>query len=332
LPSTIHIAIDVMGGDLGPRPCVMGAYKFLQQFPSAELTLIGDQQQIVACLPNSLSKIHVIPAEDVVTMSDRPSTALRNKLQSSMSLAVQQVAKGQASACVSAGNTGALMAFGLHWLGAMPGISRPAICKAVPTARGQSWILDLGANLICDAQNLAEFALMGAALARSSGINLPKVALLNVGTEAQKGRVLEQEAAKLMETLDGIQFLGFVEGNRVYEGVADVVVCDGFAGNIMLKVSEGVAEFLHTSLREGLHKTFWRRLLGYCGKPFLQSWYQQYEPAKFDGASLLGLNGVVVKSHGSVSETSFCAALGVAYEQVECSMIAALSQQISTNS
>jgi phosphate acyltransferase len=329
LPPTIRIAIDVMGGDFGPRPCVLGAYKFLQKCPSVELTLIGDLQQIKSSLPFPHSQIHVISADNPVAMSDRPSVALRHKLQSSMSLAVQQVATGQSSACVSAGNTGALMAFGLHWLGALPGIARPAICKAIPTTKGQSWILDLGANLVCDANNLAEFALMGAALARSHGIALPKVALLNVGSEEQKGRALEQEATRLLEKLDGVDFVGFVEGNRIYDGVADVLVCDGFAGNVTLKVSEGIARFLRSSLQENFSKTWWRRLLGLCVKSLLQSWYAQFEPAKFDGASFLGLNGVVVKSHGSASATSFCAALGVAHEHVDHSMIAAISRQIS---
>jgi glycerol-3-phosphate acyltransferase PlsX len=325
----LHIAIDAMGGDAGPRPCVFGALDFLRQFPSVRLTLVGDQHQISSLIPNNTTQIAVLPATSSVEMSDRPSRALRQKRDSSMALAVQMVADGNAHACVSAGNTGALMAFGLHLLGTMPGIERPAICKAVPTKTGVCWVLDLGANLECSADNLNQFALMGAALARLHGVHLPRIALLNVGSEAQKGRELQQEAAELVAQLRDIKFCGFVEGGDIYRGVADVVVCDGFTGNVLLKASEGVAELLQTSLREALQKNVWRRLMSLPASFVLSTWSRAYSPARLNGASFLGLNGVVVKSHGATSQNAFCSALLVAYEQAANRIVDSIAAAIS---
>lgn len=329
MPLPVHIAIDAMGGDSGPRPCVFGALEFLRQFPSVRLTLVGDEHQLKSLIPKTATQIAVLPATDPVAMSDRPGHALRQKRQSSMALAVQMVAEGQAQACVSAGNTGALMAFGLHLLGTMAGIERPAICKPMPTKTGVCWVLDLGANLECSAENLRQFALMGAALARLHGVEAPRVALLNVGSEAQKGRELQQEAAHLVKQLAGIRFCGFAEGGDIYRGLADVVVCDGFTGNVLLKASEGVAELLQGSLRDALQKGFWGRFLGLLARPALRAWGRAYSPARLNGASFLGLRGVVVKSHGAASQAAFCAALMVAYEQAVNPIVDAISTAIN---
>ncbi len=318
-----------MGGDTGPRPCVYGALNFLRQHPSVRLTMIGDPDQLQSLVPQWPEQITILSAHDQVTMSDRPGTALRQKRQSSMAMAVQLVATEEANACVSAGNTGALMAFGLHLLGTMPGIERPAICKAVPTATGVCWVLDLGANLDCSAENLHQFALMGAALARLNGVERPRIALLNVGAEAQKGRELQQQAAKLVSRLDSIDFGGFIEGGDIYRGEADVVVCDGFTGNVLLKTSEGVAELLQLSLRQVFQQSPWSRLLGWLVRPSLSVWAKRYNPARYDGASFLGLNGVVVKTHGATSEAGFSAALSVAYEQVANRIVDSISMAIS---
>jgi phosphate acyltransferase len=325
----VHIAIDAMGGDAGPRPCVFGALDFLRQFPSVRLTLVGDEHQLRSLIPDSATHITILPASNPVVMSDRPSQALRHKGQSSMALSVQLVADGRAQACVSAGNTGALMAFGLHLLGTMHGIERPAICKAVPTKTGVCWVLDLGANLECSAENLRQFALMGAALARLNGIRQPRVALLNVGSEAQKGRELQQEAAQLMAHLSDIQFLGFLEGDDLYGGLADVMVCDGFTGNVLLKTSEGVAALLRNSLREALHQSLLGRFAAILARPALRVWSNTYNPARLNGASFLGLKGVVVKSHGATSQSAFCAALHVAYEQAANRIVDSISAAIS---
>lgn len=318
-----------MGGDSGPRPCVFGALDFLHQFPSVRLTLVGDEQQLRSFVPDTATQIAIRPTINPVVMSDRPSQALRQKRDSSMALAVQMVADGEAQACVSAGNTGALMAFGLHLLGTMAGIERPAICKAVPTKDGVCWVLDLGANLECSADNLNQFALMGAALARLKGVQRPRVALLNVGAEAQKGRELQQEAALLVAQLRGIEFCGFVEAGDVYRGMADVVVCDGFAGNVLLKASEGAAELLQTSLKDALKKGFSGRLIGMLARPALNAWSRAYSPARLNGASFLGLKGVVVKSHGATSQAAFCSALQVAYEQAANRIVDSIAAEIS---
>lgn len=248
-------------------------------------------------------------------MTERPGTALRHKRESSMALAIKMVATGEADACVSGGNTGALMAFGLHMLGTMPGIERPAICKAVPGKDGVCWVLDLGANLECSAEHLRQFACMGSALAKLNGVASPRVALLNVGVENQKGRELERESAALLKTQPGMNFIGFVEGGDIYRGMADVVVCDGFTGNALLKASEGAAELLQNSLKNAFQSNIAARLAGWLARPALRSWISRYDPARLNGASLLGLSGVVVKSHGSASESGFIAALNVAREQ-----------------
>jgi glycerol-3-phosphate acyltransferase PlsX len=330
LPLTVHIAIDAMGGDAGPRPCVFGALDFLALNPSAQLTLVGDERQINSLIPSVPPQITILSASNPVEMGDRPSQALRQKRQSSMALAVELVADGKAHACVSAGNTGALMAFGLHLLGAMPGIERPAICKAVPTKNGVCWLLDLGANLDCSAENLYQFALMGAALARLNGVAIPRVALLNVGSEAHKGRELQQDAARLLAHLPGVTFCGFVEAGTLYRGVVDVVVCDGFSGNVLLKASEGAAELLQTSLREALQSNFLGRLAAILARHALSGWSRHYNPARLNGASFLGLQGVVVKSHGATSAAAFCAALQVAYEQVVNRIVDSISAAIAS--
>lgn len=319
-----------MGGDAGPRPCVFGAIEFLRQFPTVQLTLVGDKHQLSNLIPDAAAtQVAILPSLNPVLMSDRPSQALRQKRESSMALAVQMVADGVAHACVSAGNTGALMAFGLHLLGTMPGIERPAICKAVPTKNGVCWVLDLGANLDCSADNLNQFALMGAALARLKGVQRPRVAVLNVGSEAQKGRELQQEAALLVAQLGDIQFCGFIEAGDVYRGAADVVVCDGFTGNVLLKASEGVAELLQYSLKEVLRKGLLGHLMGVLARPALNAWNRAYNPTRLNGASFLGLRGVVVKSHGATSPAAFCSALHVAYEQAANRIVDSIAAEIS---
>lgn len=304
-----------MGGDSGPRLCISAALKFARLHPSVRLTLIGDRDQLSVDASSFSSQINILPAEVQVEMQEQPGKALRHKRESSMALAVKMVTTGEADACVSGGNTGALMAFGLHLLGTMPGIERPAICKAVPSKDGVCWVLDLGANLECSAEHLRQFACMGSALAKLNGVGSPRVALLNVGVEHQKGRELEQEAAALLKAQSGMNFVGFVEGGDIYRGKVDVVVCDGFTGNALLKASEGAAELLQNSLKNTFQSTAAGRLTGWLARPVLRSWGSRYDPARLNGASLLGLSGVVVKSHGGATEAGFIAALNVAREQ-----------------
>lgn len=310
-----------MGGDLGPRLSIAASLKFLQKHPQNSLTLVGDESQIKKNLLNypllgsQADAICIHHALDSITMDERPSTALRHKRDSSMALAVKMVADGDADACVSAGNTGAMMAFGLHLLRALPGIDRPAICKAMPTKEGPCFLLDLGANTECSADSLYQFAIMGASVARLSGIRVPRVGLINVGVEAYKGRDEQQQAAQRLAGVKEIEFVGFVEGGDIYQGSIDVAVCDGFTGNVLLKASEGAVELMQYSLKQ-IFRGFRGGVAGWIAKPFIRSWRNQYDPSRYNGASLLGLNGVVVKSHGGASEEGFVASLEVACEQV----------------
>lgn len=318
-----------MGGDSGPRLCVSAALKFARSNPSVKLTLVGDRHLLhdgASALPQQIA---ILPSDESVHMSERPASALRHKRESSMALAVRMVAEGHADACVSGGNTGALMAFGLHLIGTMPGIERPAICKALPGRSGVCRVLDLGANLECSAEHLRQFACMGAALARLGGTERPRVALLNVGAEEQKGRDLEQEAASLLAAQRGVDFIGFVEGSDIYRDVADVVVCDGFAGNVLLKASEGAAELLQTTLKKAFQSSAAARVAGWLARPALNAWANHYNPARLNGATFLGLNGVVVKSHGGASEEGFIAALNVAHEQATHQIIAAIATAVA---
>lgn len=314
--SSLHIAVDASGGDFGPRLSVRAAVRFLQDHPSASLTLFGPLAELHHQAPSSVPRLFFQDASDSVAMGDKPSSALRGGRHSSMALAVQMVAEGKAQACVSAGNTGAFMAFSKHHLGTLPGIERPAICKAVPTAKGPCYVLDLGANLDCSARNLCQFAQMGTAVAQVAGVAEPRVGLLNVGQEAHKGRVVQQEAARLLEADSRLNYCGFVEAGDIYAGTADVVVCDGFAGNVLLKASEGAARLLHEQLRRSFQSHFWFRALYPLVRPVVRHWQQACDPSRYNGAVLLGLKGVAVKSHGSASEDGFYAALQVAFEQV----------------
>lgn len=331
MSSLVHIAIDAMGGDSGPRLCISAALKFAELNPSVQLTLVGDRQQLTSIQSSLPHQIQIIPVDEQVKMTDRPSSALRHKRNSSMAVAVQMVADGKAHACVSAGNTGALMAFGLHLVGTMPGIERPAICKAVPTRTGSCWILDLGANLECHAENLRQFAVMGDALARVAGVTAPRVALLNVGIEAQKGKSLQQEAAHLLESQDNLNFTGFIEAGDIYRGGADVVVCDGFTGNVLLKASEGVADLLRDSLKQAFVGHLGFKLAAWFARPVLKKWAGRYDPARLNGASLLGLKGIVVKSHGTTTEEGFLAALNVAYEQALNGIVDRIAAAVGRN-
>lgn len=313
--SSLHIAVDASGGDFGSHLPVRAAVQFLQDHPSVSLTLFGPLADLHAQAPDPVPRLFFQDAPESVAMGDKPSSALRSGRQSSMALAVQMVADGQAQACISAGNTGAFMAFGKHHLGTLPGIERPAICKAVPTAQGVCYVLDLGANLECSARNLCQFAQMGTAVAQVAGVSEPRVGVLNVGHEAHKGRVVQQEAARLLEADPRLNFCGFVEAGDVYTGVVDVVVCDGFAGNVLLKASEGTARLIQEQLKRSFQSHFWYRGLYRLVRPVLRHWQQACDPNRYNGAVLLGLQGVAVKSHGNTSLEGFCAALQVAYEQ-----------------
>ncbi|GAB3107501.1 phosphate acyltransferase PlsX [Pseudomaricurvus hydrocarbonicus] len=315
-----------MGGDLGPRSTLPAALNFAQANPELAIILVGEASTAPSSLPDN---VHFVVSTQVVSMSDKPAYALRNKQDSSMWKAIDLVARGEAQACISAGNTGALMAMGKYLLKTFPGIDRPAICKAVPTAKGASYVLDLGANVDCTSEQLVQFALMGSVLAETAGVSSPSVGLLNIGSEDIKGNEQIRLASALLESNDHLNYVGYIEGDGIFTGAADVVVCDGFVGNVALKVSEGVARLLASYLRELLEGGFWNRLVGQIARPLLLKWHTKFDPARYNGASFLGLQGVVVKSHGSVDAKGFECALAVAKEQAAGDIPNKINHQIA---
>ena len=325
-----HIAIDAMGGDFGPRFCVPASLKFLKNHPHISATLVGDSDQIqpLVNLSSVADRVTVQHTNEIVEMDEKPGLALRRKRSSSMWIALQLLAEGKADACVSAGNTGALMGMGRHLIKSIDGIHRPAICKPMPTAKGVSYLLDLGANLECSAEQLYQFALMGVALARLNGVRNPKVSLLNVGSEKTKGGVEIQEAARLIKRQKDFNFVGFMEGDAIFSGEVDVIVCDGFAGNVALKVSEGVAKFAVQTLKEEVDTSLIKRFLSLPLGIVLKSWWKKYNPSLYNGAALLGLKKIVVKSHGGADQLGFYKAIEAAVDQVNANMASRIEKSL----
>ncbi|GFM90721.1 phosphate acyltransferase PlsX [Pseudomonas cichorii] len=307
------IAIDAMGGDFGPRNIVQASLACLTATPSLHLALVGQAPLIEELIARhsgvDRSRLHIVHASEVVTMDERPSQALRGKPDSSMRVALGLVADGQAQACVSAGNTGALMALSRLVLKTLPGIDRPAMVAAIPTRSGYCQLLDLGANVDCSAEALYQFAVMGAVTAEALGVASPRVALLNVGTEDIKGNQQVKQAAVLLQAARGINYIGFVEGDGLYRGEADVVVCDGFVGNVLLKSSEGLATMIVARMDELFRRNLMAKAVGVLAMPLLKRLQAELAPARHNGASLLGLQGIVVKSHGSASAQGFESAI-----------------------
>lgn len=314
----IRLSVDAMGGDHGPRLSVAAALSFLESHPDTSIQLFGNEPEIRACLHASAvpARLSIIHTDIQIEMADKPGKALRQKQGSSMWMALESVAKGEADACISAGNTGALMALGRHLIKTIDGIDRPAICKPMPTAGRPSYLLDLGANLDCSAEQLRQFALMGSALAKVAGRERPEVALLNVGSENTKGNDEVQKAAELIRAHKDIVFKGFIEGDDLYAGKVDVIVCDGFVGNVALKVSEGLARFVFNSLRDYLEVNRFKKLLAFLIKPFFLGWSNKFNPSNYNGAILIGLKKTVIKSHGGTSQSGFITALETARDQV----------------
>jgi|TARA_B110000211_G_scaffold110605_1_gene128529 glycerol-3-phosphate acyltransferase PlsX len=314
-----------MGGDLGPRVTVSALLDFLNSHRRVQALVFGDQTQVGEQLslspykdPSILARIEIRHSESQVVDSDKPSAVIRHKRDSSMGLALQALAAGEAQAFISAGNTGAIMALGLYFVKALPGISRPAICTTVPTMSGQSYVLDLGANPLCSAAQLYEFALLGALTARElASIESPTVRLLNVGEESNKGREDIQQAAALLEADPEINYCGYIEGDGIFQGGTDVIVCDGFAGNVALKTSEGLVTMVGERFRQAVGRGWLARLALLLLRGPLLRLKTQLDPALYNGAYFLGLDGVVVKSHGGASQMAFVRALEVATQAAE---------------
>ncbi|MDX2103529.1 MAG: phosphate acyltransferase PlsX [Alphaproteobacteria bacterium] len=317
----ITLALDAMGGDHAPTVVVKGAEIARERFPFVDFAFFGPEPQIQPLLAKApkLAKVATVHHTDVVVAADaRPSVALRAGRGSSMRLALDAVAAGQARAAVSAGNTGALMAMAKFALRTLPGIDRPAIASFFPTARGESVMLDLGANVICDARNLTQFAFLGEAFARTVlGLSRPSVGLLNVGAEDQKGREELKEAAQMLRDSQlNAQFLGFVEGDDIAAGRVDVIVTDGFTGNVALKTAEGTARLISGFLKESFRASLLARLGYVFARPAFGKFRERIDPRRYNGAIFLGLNGIAVKSHGGTDALGFANAIGVAVDMV----------------
>ncbi|SFX45332.1 phosphate acyltransferase PlsX [Marinospirillum alkaliphilum] len=331
----INLAIDAMGGDSGPRTNVAGTLLALTQDPLLTVTLVGDKSLLQTLLSQHhlssvfASRIALLGSDEVIGMDESPASALRNRKHSSMHRTVQLVADGQCQAGVSGGNTGALMLIGRHYLGMLPGIERPAICTAIPTRKGRSYLMDLGANVECNAEHLLQFALMGSEMIRVvEGQASPRVGLLNVGHEAIKGNTLVKLAAHLIDEHPAVNYAGYVEGDEIFAGDLDLVVCDGFVGNIALKTSEGLARFLSGQIQGLFEKSIYSRLVGLMARPVLKQLKQQMDPVRYNGGSFLGLRGCLVKSHGNADAAGFSFAIMRAATEARQGLSAHLLRQL----
>jgi glycerol-3-phosphate acyltransferase PlsX len=319
LSAGIIIALDVMGGDQAPRMVLKGADKALTRYPQAQFLLYGAEPKIaplLAKMPRLARRSTIEHTDEVVTNEAKPSVALRSGRRSSMRLAIDAVADAKADCVVSAGNTGALMAMAKFALKTLPGIDRPAIASFFPTMRGESVMLDLGANIECDADNLVQFALMGDAFARTVlGLLHPTVGLLNVGSEDLKGNDAVRAASTKLRSPDApVKFHGFIEGNDIAAGTVDVVVTDGFTGNVALKTAEGTARMFGEFVRAAFKHSVLARIGYLFAADALKKMRQRMDPRRYNGAMLLGLNGIVVKSHGGADALGFANAIGVAVD------------------
>lgn len=325
----MRIALDAMGGDHGPEVTIPAALAALQRYPAVTFSLIGDQPTISHLLQRAgadTARCSVVHAPQRVEMTDRPSSALRSKRESSMRFALDLVRDGQADACVSAGNTGALMAMARYVLKTLPGIDRPAICAMLPSVNGSTHMLDLGANVDSSSEELFRFAVMGSVLAASiDNRSNPRVALLNIGEEEIKGNDRVKQTAMLLEQ-SKLNYCGFAEGNDIYTGKFDVIVCDGFVGNVALKASEGVAGMLLELARQEFRRSIFTKLSALLAAPVLRRLRDRADPRRYNGASLLGLRGIVIKSHGSADVFSF----GRAIDQAVLEMQNAVPDRISS--
>jgi len=331
LSERLTIALDAMGGDHGPSVVAAAAQQFLRKTDNTALILVGKEEAIDRHLSGAAfaDRLTVHPASQEVSMDEPPSSALRNKKDSSMRVALNLVKNGAADACVSAGNTGALMATARFVLKMLPLVDRPAIITAVPSLEGQTHMLDLGANVDCTAEHLFQFAVMGSELVTAvSGIEAPKVGLLNIGEEEIKGN---EQVKRAHEWLAGstLNYIGYVEGDDIYVGGVDLVVSDGFVGNIALKASEGVAKLVRHALASSFRQNLLTRFSGLVAMPVLKSLSCTIDPRRYNGASLLGLKGIVIKSHGGADLLAFENAIHIAEKEIYCNIPDRIAQQVS---
>ena len=329
---TVTLAIDCMGGDHGPSVTVPAALNYMRGDRDTRIVLVGRPEAIEPHVGTAFAefgeRLRIQRASEVVGMDEPPAQAMRSKKDSSMRVAVDLVKSGEAQAAVSAGNTGALMAISRFVLKTLPGIDRPAICSTLPTLRGQTHVLDLGANVDCSPEHLLQFGIMGAMLVAAVEHNeRPSVGLLNIGEEDIKGNDTVKQAAVLLRN-SGLNFYGNVEGNDIYRGTVDVVVCDGFVGNVALKTSEGLAQMMATFLREQFSRNWMTKLAAVFAMSALKGFKHKVDSRRYNGAALLGLRGVVVKSHGSADAFAFERAIMRAAEAARNRLIERISERM----
>ena len=332
---TPRIALDAMSGDHGPSIVISAALQILSEYDDLHLILVGNESELKQILGHQSAQVKqrlsIHHASQIVEMDDLPSYALRNKRESSMRMAINLVKQGQADACVSAGNTGALMATARYVLKTLPGIDRPAIITALPNMLDNcTHVLDLGANIDVSSEQLFQFAVMGTVLTQAvDNLPKPRIGLLNIGQEEIKGNECVKEAAKLLIASPSINYVGFVEGDDIFKGTIDVVVCDGFVGNVSLKTTEGVAKMISHYVKQSFTKNWWTRFAAFVSLPILKSLRQKIDPRRYNGASLLGLRGIVIKSHGSADALSFRYAIKEAIVEVQKNVPSQISQQLA---
>ena len=332
---TIKVSIDASGGDFGFPVTVKAGINALGIYKDLHLHFVGDEKGIQKELNKHsiyktfLDRISITHASEVINMDDSPSTALRHKKDSSMRVAIDLIENGTVDACVSAGNTGALMAIARFILKTIEGVDRPAIMGSFPTLNGHIHVLDLGANVDSKPETLLQFAFMGSITVQNTeNIPNPTIGLLNVGVEEMKGHDRIQDTAELLKA-SSLNYSGFVEGDDIYKGVVDVIVCDGFEGNIALKASEGVANLFSYFLKESFNRNFLTKIVALLAKPVMNNFKSHVDPGQYNGASLLGLKGVVVKSHGNADLDSYFQAIKEAYLEAHAKITDKISVQLT---
>lgn len=327
----VRIALDAMGGDNGASVVVPAACAYATSDPNVELILVGQEDVLKAVLPANSPRVRIHHASQIVGMDELPSQALRKKKDSSMRVAIDLVKAGEADACVSAGNTGALMATARFVLKMLPHVDRPAIITALPNIKTHTWMLDLGANVDSSEDHLYQFAVMGAEqVVALDGNDSPRVGLLNIGEEEIKGNEQVKKAHELLLKSD-LNYIGYVEGDNIYDGSVDLVVTDGFIGNVALKSSEGVAKMIRHFLKAGFSKNLFTKLAAFAAMPVLKSFSRRIDPRRYNGATLLGLNGIVIKSHGGADALSFENAIKIASKAVHSNIPQRIALQVESH-
>ena len=328
---TITLAVDAMGGDHGPKITVPASINALTRYDQLHIILVGDKELIKKELQKNKytnTRLSIQHTTEVVEMDESPQSALKNKKDSSMRVAINLIKEEKAQACVSAGNTGALMATARYVLKMLPGIDRPAIASSLPSQKGTTYMLDLGANTDCTAEHLLQFAVMGAMLVSSvTGNPNPSVGLLNIGSEDIKGNEIVKEASELLRR-SHLNFYGNVEGNDIFKGTTDVVVCDGFVGNVALKTAEGIAQLMGRFLTQEFKRNWITKVMAFVSLLVLNRFKKRLDPRRYNGASFLGLRGIVVKSHGSADSYSFFFAIQTAIEESKNNVLEKIQKQL----